>query len=126
MLHHISIATPTAPTTKYSISFTTLPVLTAAPGCKPGAAVAVPAPPVAPAPPVGGVGSDSGTTVVEVSTVGVPLRVLVYRTMLVDEALLVFAELLVELVEPGVVEEGVEAVAIVLAPPPAVVTITTP
>lgn len=125
MLHHISIATPTAPTTKYSISFTTLPVLTAAPGCKPGADVAVPVPSVAPAPPVG-VESDSGTTVVEVITVGMPLMVVVCRTMLVDEDLLVFAEVLVELVEPGVVEEGGEAVAIVLAPPPAVVTITRP
>lgn len=47
--------------------------------------------------------------------------------MIVDEDLLVFAEAVVKVVESVVVAEGeTEAVAIVLAPPPAVVTITTP
>lgn len=129
--HHISIATPTAPPTTHSISFNTLPVLTAPPFtvCRPGvAAVPVPVPSVAPAPPVGVGAAASGTTVIAVTIDLLPLgRVLVCTTVLVREDLLVVIEAVAEMVELGlVVEGGTEPVEIVLAPPPAVVTMTTP
>lgn len=65
---------------------------------------------------------------VAVMTKRLPLgRVLVCTAMLVCEGLFALVEALVEMAELGSEAEGeTEAVAIVLAPPPAVVTKTTP
>lgn len=82
---HISIATPTTPAIKQSISFTRLPVLTATPVCTPGAVVAVRVPKATPASPVGvALSSSAGTTVTAVTVDLLPSGKVVVRTTRLD------------------------------------------
>lgn len=119
MNSHISIATPSAPPKRHSISFITFPVLAAAPVCSLGVDVELS---WAPAVPVGvGPRTDALKTVVCVTSDWLPLdSVLVCTATLVRAGTVVDAEIFEEVT--WVRETDVT----VLAPAPIVVTITTP
>lgn len=119
MNSHISIATPNAPPKRHSISFITFPVLAAAPVCSLGADVELswgPAVPVRVGP-----RTDALKMVVCVTSDWLPLdSVLVCTATLVRAGTVVDAEIFEEVTWVRDTDETV------LAPPPIVVTITTP